>query len=112
MFVRVVKRKLRNDVALDFKLLESYRPELGQTPRQRFLKQWTIRKDDIWAMGDMLLEDVEFDLDNLAPGKERKYQSASFKKCMGRLHYVVRTRSFGLLSGGRSGPASRQPSER
>ena len=27
------------------------------------------------------------------------YQSASFKECMARLHYMVRTRSFGLLSG-------------
>ena len=29
MFVRVVKRRLRDDVALDFKLLESYRPAAG-----------------------------------------------------------------------------------
>ncbi len=27
------------------------------------------------------------------------YQSTSFKECMARLHYMVRTRSFGLLSG-------------
>jgi len=27
------------------------------------------------------------------------YQSASFKECMARLHYMVRTRAFGLLSG-------------
>ena len=27
------------------------------------------------------------------------YQSTSFRECMARLHYMVRTRSFGLLSG-------------
>ena len=50
MFIRVVKRKLRYDVALDFKLLESYRPAPDQPPKHRFLKNWTIRQDDIWAM--------------------------------------------------------------
>jgi type II secretory pathway predicted ATPase ExeA len=30
---------------------------------------------------------------------DKLYQSASFRECMARLHYMVRTRSFGLLSG-------------
>jgi hypothetical protein len=84
MFVRVVKRKLRDDVALDFKLLESYRPEPGHTPKQRFLKQWTIRKDDIWAMSDMFLDDVEFDLDYLAPVNEQKKILGVVKKILRR----------------------------
>ena len=69
MFVRVVKRKLRDGVALDFKLLESYRLKPGQAPKQRFLKQWTIRQGDIWSMKDTFLDDVKFDLDYFAPGK-------------------------------------------
>ena len=47
MFIRVVKRKLKYDTALDFKLLESYRPTPEQAPKHKFVKQWTIRKDDI-----------------------------------------------------------------
>ena len=44
MFIRVVERQLRYDTALDFKLLESYRPEPDQSPKHRFIRQWTIRQ--------------------------------------------------------------------
>jgi hypothetical protein len=63
MFVRVVKRRLRDDLALDFKLLESYRPAPGQPPKHRFLKSWTIRQGDLaWDRNDFL-GDVELDLE-------------------------------------------------
>ena len=62
MFIRLIKRKLKTDIAFDFKLLESYRSE-GHPPKHRFIKGWTIKKSDIWSIGDILLDDVEFDLD-------------------------------------------------
>ena len=63
MFVRVVKRRLRDDVALDFKLLESYRPAPGQPPKHRFLKSWTIRQGGLARDRDDFLSDVELDLE-------------------------------------------------
>jgi len=62
MFIRLIKRKLKTDIAFDFKLLESYRSD-GQPPKHRFIKGWTIKKSDIWSIGDLLLDDVKFDLD-------------------------------------------------
>lgn len=62
MFIRVVKRNLKTDIAFDFKLLESYRSE-GLQPRHRFIKGWTIKQSDIWCMGDIFLDDVKYDLD-------------------------------------------------
>ncbi len=84
MFIRVVKRKLKYDTALDFKLLESYRPTPEQAPKHKFVKQWTIRKDDIWAMKDTFLDDVEWDLDNLAPKGEQKKILAKVKEALRR----------------------------
>ncbi len=72
MFIRVVKRKLRQEMALDFKLLESYRPAPDQPPKHRFLKNWTIRQDNIWAMGECLVDNIEYDLFTLAPEHEQK----------------------------------------
>ena len=63
MFIRVVERQLRYDTALDFKLLESYRPEPDQSPKHRFIRQWTIRQVDLKLWGkDSFLDDVERDL--------------------------------------------------
>jgi hypothetical protein len=62
MFIRLIKRSLKRDTAYDFKLLESYRAE-GLPPKHRFIKGWTIKKSDIWAMEDIFLDDIEFDLD-------------------------------------------------
>jgi hypothetical protein len=78
MFVRVVKRRLRDDVALDFKLLESYRPAPGQPPKHRFLKSWTIRQSDLAWDRDDFLSDVELDLEysGLAKSVQKKALSA------------------------------------
>lgn len=62
MFIRTIKRKLKTDTAFDFKLLESYR-QAGSPPKHKFIKGWTIKKSDIWAMGDIFVDDIEFDLD-------------------------------------------------
>jgi hypothetical protein len=75
MFVRVVERELKDDMALDFKLLESYRPAPDQHPKHRFLKGWTIRQGDIKFWGkDNFLDDVERDLEysELARGDQKK----------------------------------------
>ena len=84
MFIRVVRRKLRDDIALDFKLLESYRPTPEQAPKHRFLKSWTIRQSDILAMGDTFLDDVEWDLDILMPKMEQKKILAKVKQALRR----------------------------
>jgi hypothetical protein len=84
MFIRVVRRKLRDNVALDIKLLESYRPTPEQAPKHRFVKNWTIRQGDIWAMGDTFLDDVEWDLDNLAPEGEQKKILTKVKQALRR----------------------------
>ena len=85
MFIRVVRRKLRDDIALDIKLLESYRPTPEQAPKHRFVKSWTIRQGDIWAMGDAFLDDVEWDLDYLAPKSEQKKILAKVRKILRRI---------------------------
>jgi|GEM_PF-2305844 hypothetical protein len=84
MFIRVVRRKIRDDIALDIKLLESYRPAPEQAPKHRFVKNWTIRQGDIWAMGDTFLDDVEWDLDYLAPKGEQKKILAKVKQTLRR----------------------------
>jgi hypothetical protein len=72
MFIRVVRRKLKYETALDIKLLESYRPTPEQAPKHRFVKSWTIRQCDIWGMGGTFLDDVECDLNNLVPDGQQK----------------------------------------
>ena len=84
MFIRVIRRKLKHDIALDIKLLESYRPTPEQAPKHKFVKNWTIRQSDIWAMGDTFLDDVEWDLDNLAQENEQKKILAKVKKVLRR----------------------------
>ncbi len=84
MFIRVVRRKIRDDIALDIKLLESYRPTPEQAPRHKFLKGWTIRQGDVLAIGDAFLDDVEWDLDNLAPKSEQKKILAKVKRVLRR----------------------------
>ena len=85
MFIRVVKRKLRHDTALDFKLLESYRPAPDQPPKHRFLKSWTIRQEDLDWDKDDFLEDVEYDLEysGLSSSECKKALSA-VRKAAGR----------------------------
>lgn len=60
--------------------MESYRLE-GLSPKHRFIKGWTIKKSDIWSMGDIFLDDVEFDLDLAGiDRKEIKKIIASIRK--------------------------------
>jgi hypothetical protein len=84
MFIRVVRRKLKYGIALDIKLLESYRPTPDQAPKHKFVKNWTIRQGDIWGMGDIFLDDVEYDLDILAPESEQKTILAKVKQVLRR----------------------------
>ena len=84
MFIRVVRRKLKYDMALDIKLLDSYRPTPKQTPKHKFVKSWTIRQGDIWGIGDAFLDDVEWELDNLAPKSEQKKILAKVKQVLRR----------------------------
>ncbi len=79
MFIRVVERQLKFDVALDFKLLESYRPAPDQPPKHRFIRQWTVRQHDLKLWGkDSFLRDVERDLEysDLPKGEQKKALSA------------------------------------
>jgi hypothetical protein len=88
MFVRVIKRMLRDDTALDFKLLESYRPAPDEPPKHRFIQQWTIRQGDIAFWGkDSFLYDVERDLgySELSNGDQKKALSAikkALRQCL------------------------------
>jgi hypothetical protein len=86
MFVRIVKRYLKYDTALDFKLLKSYRPSPDQPPKHRFLKNWTIRQSDLkfWGKGSFL-GDVERDLEysDMSRGDQKKALSA-VKKALQR----------------------------
>jgi hypothetical protein len=83
MFIRVVKRKLRDDTALDFKLLESYRPAPGQPPKHRFLKNWTIRQGDLTWDKDDFLDDVERDLEYSGlPSSKQKNALSAVKKAL------------------------------
>ncbi len=86
MFIRVVERQLRYDTALDFKLLESYRPALDQPPKHRFIQQWTIRRHDLKLWGkDSLLDDVEHDLEySDLPKSEQKKALSAVKKALRR----------------------------
>lgn len=86
MFVRVVERQLKFDTALDFKLLESYRPKPDQPPKHRFLKSWTVRRNDLRLFGKgSFLDDVERDLEysDLPKGDQKKALSA-VKKALRR----------------------------
>ena len=86
MFIRVVERQLRYDTALDFKLLESYRPEPDQSPKHRFIRQWTIRQVDLKLWGkDSFLDDVERDIEyfDLSKSEQKKALSA-VKKALRR----------------------------
>jgi hypothetical protein len=85
MFVRVVKRKLRYDMALDFKLLESYRPAPSQPSKHRFLKNWTIRQGCLAWDKDDFLDDVEYDLDYIGlPSSKQKKALSAVKKALCR----------------------------
>jgi hypothetical protein len=86
MFVRVVERRLRYDTALDFKLLESYRPTPDQPPKHRFIQQWTIRRGDIALWGkDSFLDDVERDLEYSGMSSSgRKKALSAVKKALCR----------------------------
>jgi hypothetical protein len=48
------------------------------------VKNWTIRQSDIWAMGDTFLDDVEWDLDMLAPESGQKKILAKVKQILRR----------------------------
>lgn len=62
MFIRVKQRQLKTESqpALDIQLLKSYRAEGGK--KQKFIKQWTIRKSEIWSTYDLLLDDINWDM--------------------------------------------------
>jgi hypothetical protein len=86
MFIRVVERQLKYDTALDFKLLESYRPAPDQPPKHRFIRQWTIRQVDLKLWGkDSFLDDVERDLEYTdLPKSEQQKALSAVKKALCR----------------------------
>lgn len=63
MFVRLKKRKLKYDTAIDILLLESYRDEEGQ-PKHKFIKQFTKRLSEINTADrkQWFIDDIECDL--------------------------------------------------
>lgn len=67
MFVRFKKRKLKSGTALDIILLKSYRPAPGQRSTHKFIKQWTIRKSELYSADRRawFVDDIKYDL-NLA----------------------------------------------
>jgi hypothetical protein len=66
------------------KLLESYRPAPGETPKHRFIKQWTVRKGDLRLWGKQsFLDNVELDLEYLdLPKGEQKKALAAVRKAV------------------------------
>jgi hypothetical protein len=92
MFIRVVERQLRYDAALDFKLLESYRPTPDQPSKHRFIQQWTIRQGDIAFWGkDSFLKDVERDLEySGVSSSEQKKALSAIKKALRRYQRQTR----------------------
>lgn len=89
MFVRTKKRKLKNDTALDVMLLESVWIVTKKASKHRFLKQWTIRKSDIWSIGDSWLSDVAWDLSNCCDNATAKKILSSVRKKMRQLEKTV-----------------------
>lgn len=63
MFVRVKKRKLKYDTAIDILLLESYRDQAGQ-PKHQFIKQFSKRLSGLNTVDrkQWFMEDIEYDL--------------------------------------------------
>lgn len=75
MFIRLKRRKLKQgDTAIDVLLLSSYRTSSTASPRQRFIKQWTVLKSDmnIPARRQWFFEDLEYDLSTLIPDCEKR----------------------------------------
>jgi len=83
VFVRFKKRKLKSSTALDIILLKSYRPVPGQRPTHKFIKQWTIRKSELYSADRRacFVDDIKYDL-SLAgiDAKEIKKILASVRK--------------------------------
>lgn len=63
-------------------------------PKHRFLKNWTIRQDDIWAMGEYLVDDIECDLFALAPEHEQKKILIQVKKALRKYQRIGPARAF------------------
>ena len=63
MFVRLKKRKLKYDTAIDILLLESYRDVAGQ-PRHKFIKQFTKRLSELNTADrkQWFIDDIECEL--------------------------------------------------
>ena len=88
MFIRTRKRNLKNGTAIDFMLLESYRPKPGQAPKHRFKKQWTIKQSEVKYKSSCndLLEDVEYEFDLFEwPDDEKEEILTVIKKELGML---------------------------
>ena len=74
MFIKIKRRKLRYDTAIDVMLLSSYRESGSAKPKHRFIKQWTIRKSD-WTDPTRLrwlFEDIEEYLTELVPEDDKR----------------------------------------
>jgi len=75
MFVRIKKRCLKYDVAIDILLLESFRDDLGKS-KHRFIKQFTKRQSELNTNDrkKWFLEDIEYDLQYVVfdPGEIQK----------------------------------------
>jgi hypothetical protein len=79
MFIRIIKRQLNTDVAIDFKLLMSFRDEDCKT-KHKHIKTWTIRNSHLCFRQTCLqfIEDVRWDLwqINEAEGQRAKLLNA------------------------------------
>ena len=74
MFIKIKRRKLRYDTAIDVLLLSSYRESGAALSKHQFIKQWTTRKSDLVRPNrrQWFLEDVEDDLITLVPDREKR----------------------------------------
>ena len=74
MFIKIKRRKLRYEIAIDVMLLESYRDSGTSVPKHRFVQQWTIRNSDWKKLNrrQWFFEDVEYDLTGLVPDNEQR----------------------------------------
>ncbi len=74
MFIKIKRRKLQYDTAIDVMLLSSYRESGSAMPKHRFIKQWTVRKSD-WidpTRHQWFFDDIEEDLTTLFPDEEKR----------------------------------------
>jgi len=88
LFIRIVNRQIDGDVAVDFKLLKSYRK--NDRSKQKHFKTWTVRNSDAKCKQASLqfIEDVRWDLNQIAEAARKRAKLLNTVKKLFVLHGV------------------------